>query len=266
LYVADFLNFDSFENKDIISALANINGTYVSQNSDAYRDFREAFRSHFGLIETLLVESGRLPHWNGHKHRLQISIDALGWQLFPDWFEQIYKEIPALLTANHLDGRAKLRLLVCRVAGNIQYLMDAFDFPFEKKSRPLSIGLAKDVAVVAGDRSFMKSNQRSVYEAAAQQAVANDCQDMLLCNQAGMVAESTIANVFILQGNQLLTPPLSDGCVQGVFRQGLLSGAIGFQKFRVAEQSLKPEDIQNAEAVFLGNALRGMRQVDHLLF
>ena len=247
-------------------AFVNINGALISKNSAASQEFRKAFDTHFGLIETILVEANHLPHWNGHKHRLQISIGALGWQLFPDWFEQIYNEISVLLAANNLGSRSKLRLLVCSVSGKIQYLIEVFDFPFEKKTRPLNIGLVQDVVIVTSEHSFMKNNQRTVYETAAQQAVVNDCQDMLLLNAAGEVVESTIANVFILRGNQLLTPPLSDGCVQGVFRQGLLSGTIGFQNFRVVEESLKPEDIRNAEAIFLGNALRGMRQVDHLLF
>lgn len=249
-----------------IIALVNINGALVLQNSDACRDFKEAFRCHFGLIETILVEAGRLPHWNGHKHRLQSSIDTLAWQQPDKWLERIYNEIPVLLAANNLARRAKLRLLVFSVSNRIQYLVEVVDFPFEKKVRPLNVGLFKDEHIVSNEHSFMKTNQRVVYEAAAQQALVDDCQDMLLYNTEGMIAESTIANVFILRANKLLTPPLSDGCVQGVFRQGLLSGTACFQGFRVVEQSLTPEDAQNADAVFLSNALRGMRQVDNLLF
>lgn len=239
----------------------------MPEGIDAYRDFMRDFNSHAGLIETILSEAGRLPHWNGHCHRLKTSFETLGWPLREEWPEQIYREILALLAANLLTGgRAKLRLLVFEASGQIHYMSESFDFPFEKKTASLNIGLARDITVAAGRYAFMKNNQRTVYEAAAQQALENGFQDVLLLNAAGKVAESTVANVFVLRDNQLLTPLLADGCVQGVFRRELLSGVICFQGLRVAEQSLTPEDIKNADAVFLGNALRGMRQVDNLFF
>lgn len=248
------------------TASVDINGTLVAQDSAEYGNFMSVFKVSFGLIETILVEAGVMPHWNGHRARLLRSIAFLDWQLPSDWLERIYMGVRALLAGNTFLGRAKLRLLLCYVNGNMQYLIEAFDFPYQNKMQPLTIGLAKDVALVANKHSFLKSNQRLVYEIGAKQAAANDWSDVLLCNESGMIVESTMANIFILKNNCLLTPPLADGCVQGVFRQGLLSGSICFQNFQVQEQSLSPNNIQQADAVFLCNALRGMRRVDYLLF
>lgn len=236
----------------------------MPEGAAAYADFLQDFKTHFGLIETILSEGGRLPHWNGHDHRLRTSMEALGWPLHEEWPEQVYKEILAALAANRLTGRARIRLRVFKSSDQIHYLVESSGFPFERNAGLLNIGLAVGLAVTADEHSFMKNNQRAVYEAAARQARERGFQDMLLLNAAGHVVESAIANVFILQDNRLRTPPLSDGCVQGVFRQGLLSGTIYFQGSRPEESPLTPGDIENAEAVFLGNALRGMRRVDNV--
>ncbi len=60
-----------------------------------------------------------------------------------------------------------------------------------------------------------------------------------MLNSRGHVAEGTADNVFIVQGNTLLTPPVSDGALTG--RAGV----------DVHEQSLALYDIYTAEACFL---------------
>jgi branched-chain amino acid aminotransferase len=58
----------------------------------------------------------------------------------------------------------------------------------------------------------------------------------------------------------IYTPPLSEGCVAGVMRRYLLE-ALGKAGYAVFEKEMDREFVQEADEVFLSNALRGIRWV-----
>jgi branched-chain amino acid aminotransferase len=93
---------------------------------------------------------------------------------------------------------------------------------------------------------------------AAREASSKRCDDALLLNTRGNVASTTIANLFILRGGRLSTPPLSAGILPGIARKKLMAFAKG------EERELTPADLKDADAVFLTNSLRLIRPVHSL--
>jgi para-aminobenzoate synthetase/4-amino-4-deoxychorismate lyase len=73
------------------------------------------------------------------------------------------------------------------------------------------------------------------------------------------VTEGSRTNLLIQQGDTLLTPPVSSGLLNGVYRRHLLATRSDIQ-----EQVLYPEEVRQAEAVFLCNAVRGMQPVEEV--
>ena len=84
-----------------------------------------------------------------------------------------------------------------------------------------------------------------------------------MLNTRGHVASSTVANIFLMQGRELITPALAQGILPGITRRVLLDNAkrMGFTP---AEKTVSLEDLFRAEAVFLCNSLRFLRQVTQL--
>ena len=78
------------------------------------------------------------------------------------------------------------------------------------------------------------------------------CDEVVYLNERDEVVEATIANVFARIGGQLLTPPLSSGALPGCLRRDLL------ERGECREAVLTLSDLQTAEAVYLGNSLRGL--------
>jgi branched-chain amino acid aminotransferase len=76
------------------------------------------------------------------------------------------------------------------------------------------------------------------------------CEEAIMLNAEGFVAEGTGDNVFIVRGNELLTPPLSAGALYGITRGVTmqLGRAAGLQ---VAEATLTRYDLFNADEMFL---------------
>jgi branched-subunit amino acid aminotransferase/4-amino-4-deoxychorismate lyase len=86
-------------------------------------------------------------------------------------------------------------------------------------------------------------------------AQANNLEDALILNEKGHVIETSIFNIFLLKNNLLLTPPLSDLPVKGVFRTWMIQNSI----FPIIEQSLSIKDILSADLILLTNAIQGVR-------
>ena len=98
---------------------------------------------------------------------------------------------------------------------------------------------------------------------AAAREVAADADDALMLNTRGHIASSTVANVFLLQRNELVTPSLNQGILPGITRRVLLDSAKSMG-FAPVEKTVSLEDLFRADAVFLCNSLRFVRPVTEL--
>lgn len=76
------------------------------------------------------------------------------------------------------------------------------------------------------------------------------CEEAILLNAEGFVAECTGDNVFIVKENQLLTPPLSAGALYGITR-GVVMALAAQSGMEVAEPNLTRYDLFNADECFL---------------
>ena len=75
-------------------------------------------------------------------------------------------------------------------------------------------------------------------------------EEAIMLNSEGFVAECTADNLFLVKGNDLLTPPLSAGALYGITRGTVmdLGRAMGLQ---VSEPNLTRYDVFNADECFL---------------
>ena len=104
---------------------------------------------------------------------------------------------------------------------------------------------------------YHKTTDRRMYQEAFKEAVNQGFDDVLFLNQRGEVTEGAISNVFIEKGGLWVTPPLECGLLAGVYRRHLLETLE-----HVEERVLYAEDLRRADAVYLSNAVRGLRRVE----
>ena len=97
----------------------------------------------------------------------------------------------------------------------------------------------------------VKTTRRTLYDR-ARAALPAGIDEMLFANRRGEVCEGTITNVFVRIGGRLLTPPVACGLLPGVLRAELLDDG------EATEEVLFPGDLARAEALFVGNSLRGL--------
>ena len=84
---------------------------------------------------------------------------------------------------------------------------------------------------------------------------AQGFDDALLLNEQGHLAECTSANVFLVRGRRVLTPPLSSGCLPGITRETLRE-VIPAAGYTLEEMDLTPADLDTADEVFVSSTTR----------
>jgi branched-chain amino acid aminotransferase len=82
------------------------------------------------------------------------------------------------------------------------------------------------------------------------EAINGGCEEALMLNAEGYVAECTGDNIFIVKGRQLLTPPLSAGALYGITRLVVMELAQQ-NGLAVSEPNLTRHDLFNADECFL---------------
>lgn len=98
-----------------------------------------------------------------------------------------------------------------------------------------------------------KTSRRAVHEQAFAQAGAAGCDEAILVNRDGMLADGSRNSLFVEIGDEMLTPRIVDGALPGVLRAGLLAEG------RVSEAAIPVEMLSRADRLWIGNSLHGLR-------
>ncbi len=84
--------------------------------------------------------------------------------------------------------------------------------------------------------------------------------DAVLLNDEGHVTEATTANVYVVREGALATPPMAAGILRGTTRTRILL-LCADAGIRAREITLAPEDLREADEVFLSSSVRGILPV-----
>jgi 4-amino-4-deoxychorismate lyase len=199
----------------------------------------------FELIETLRWEPARgFVRLERHMARLAASARELGFDLSPAGIDR------ALRDAVGGDAALRVRLTLAQ-DGKPEVTTQPFTPLAPDAVWALRIA---ETRLDANDPLLRhKTTRRAVYDAARAEFLREEADEVVLLNQHGEVCEGTITNVFVDAGNGvLLTPPLRCGLLPGVLRGELLESR------KAKEAVLIEEDLRRANAIFVGNSLRGL--------
>ncbi len=103
----------------------------------------------------------------------------------------------------------------------------------------------------------IKSTSRADYVYAKLEAARAGADDALLLTTDGAISEATAANIFVVAGATLGTPPATAGILVGTTRSWLLrhASALGLE---VAEVELRPAHLLAADEAFLTSSVAGI--------
>lgn len=224
-----------------------------------------------GVFETIRVRDAKPLFFEDHYFRLMAAMRICRMEI-PMAFTMEYLEkcIAELVSEKGLAS-ARIRLTVFRNAGGyykpedntVSWLIEAMSVSpiYAIEEAEYEVELFKDYYVVRQLLSSIKSTNKLLNVTAAVYAEENGYANCLLLNDAKNVAEAIQGNVFMLTGNKLVTPPVSEGCLNGVMRKQVMALARKMEGLEVAEEPISPFDLQKADEIFITNVMMGVRPV-----
>lgn len=228
-----------------------------------------AWQYGLSFFETMRWTRGKLPLLEGHFRRLTAGLKRLH-VTSPDFFTFSFlrEEIRKTIAENGVSGDARVRLqagpavaIDGRLDG-IHYKIECF--PCEKlffNEAGLDVGITKEPFIPnLPPLAAFKTGNYMPYFLASLEAKRRGLEEVFLLNNGKRIGEASGSNVFWTQNGQLFTPPLSEGIVAGVGRSRLIE-VLSQAKETVQEQPLTLQCLQQADAVYLTNAFRGLRWI-----
>jgi branched-chain amino acid aminotransferase len=228
-----------------------------------------------GIFEGIRVYGGRVFRLDAHMARFETGARTLALEL-PGGIAAV-REIVLETVRAHGADEAYVRLIITRGEGALG--VDPTTCP-----RPRLICLVDRVRIyppeklVAGIDLVTSSVRRPPADVldprvkslnylnnvmAKLEARQRGADEALMLNVQGMVAEASVANVFVVRSGVLLTPPATDGALEGITRATVLdlAAALGIP---AREQTLGRFDLFAADEAFLTGSGAGIVPVRSL--
>lgn len=248
------------------------NGKIIRSDTALLHAGNRSFRYGDGLFETIRYINGRSELSELHFERWFSGMKLLGFDP-PSYYSKDYflRQIDELVKKNGHPEAARIRLVAYRGDGGIfdpendfpNYIIESQELNKENlklNENGLDIDIFPDARKSCDTFSNIKSNNFLPYFMGAKYSKQNHLNDCLLLNTHDRIADSCIANLFMIKEGILITPSLSEGPVAGVMRKFiLLQGDIA--GFKIQERPVSIDDLLSADECFLTNSIYGIRWV-----
>jgi len=254
--------------------MINLNGNLVEDNKASLSISNRGFAYGDSVFETIRVIDGKIIFWEDHYFRLMASMRIMRMEI-PGSFspEFLEEEIIDLVEENGLDTTAaRVKFSVYREEGgyyrpktrNIAFVISTeklADSFYLLNEEDYEIELFKDHYITSGLLATIKSNNRAINVLGSIFADENSYENCLLINEKKHVVEALNGNLFLVKGDTIKTPPLSDGALNGITRKKLLEIIEKTDYLKLEEVAISPFELQKADELFITNVITGVQPV-----
>lgn len=252
--------------------MINYNGTtYPSdfQLSSANR----AFLFGDGIFETMKIVEGKILFLEDHYFRLMASMRIVRMEIPMSFtLEFIEEQVLQLVNELSFSTSARVRFTVFRNDGglyapevnSISYIIQANILENKKYTvgrLEYEVDLYKDNFISRQLLSTLKTTSKMIQVTASVFAKENELDSCIMLNDAKNVVEAISGNIFMLTGNILVTPPLSEGCLNGIMRKQIIALLKYFPHIEFKQAIISPFDLQKADALFVTNVIAGIQSI-----
>ncbi|MFN1834093.1 aminotransferase class IV [Balneola sp. MJW-20] len=220
-----------------------------------------------GCFDTLRGYDGYYFALPAHYDRLRDGLNYLGIRLSfsSDEFAQMIED---LVSKNKMGGRDVMIRTQCWRKGGRGYSSNESDHdwmiqcsPVTEKTNALRLDFLTTPCIpdAALSRKYKWTNGLN-YIIAAREAALKGFEDGIMLSLDGDISETTIANVFWVEGDEIFTPSEACDLLPGITRSVVIE-LIREAGYELNTGKFGKEEVHNAEAFFCTNALMGIRGV-----
>ena len=252
--------------------MINFNGNTIEEGLNLLQNNR-SFLYGDGVFETLKFVNQKILFFEDHYFRLMASMRILRMEI-PMHFtmEFIENEILQLAKINNCSYAARVRITVFRndggyylpLSNQISYLITIVPLAntaYKFEHQDYEVELYKDFFIAKQLLSTLKSTNKIINITGSIYAKENGYDNCLLLNETKNVVEALNGNVFLVVGNKITTPPISEGCLNGIMRKQIITIAKNRTDLEIVEAPISAFDLQKADELFITSIIAGIQPV-----
>lgn len=221
-----------------------------------------------GFFESMRWHNGKISFFDDHCKRIHSSCEILKFNLASFKEDVLIKQIEEAVSRENITGDARVRLTFFRVAegfyapekSDTAMLMQLLPLPDKEyilNEKGIKLGVFKDQFKACCSLSNIKSINSLVFVLAGIAARENGFDEMVVLNDKGRISESTSSNLFIIKDETVITPPATEGCVEGVMRKQVFRFADQVN-IAIQEKPLTLDELNSADEIFISSGVRGL--------
>lgn len=250
-----------------------LNGQLIPRSKAKLSPFDHGFLYGYGLFETMRAYNGYIFRLDHHLARLRRSAQSLGLAHSVIATLNVVKGKQSLETActktletNKLKN-ARLRLTVSAGEGDMMpdpstcssptvliTAQNLVPLPPEKYESGFKAMLSPLRRNSQSPLSRLKSTCYMENILARMAARAAGCDEAILLNEQGYLAEGSTTNIFLASNGELITPSLESGVLPGITREAVLEIARA-SNIKTLERQVELKELLEAEEAFVTNSI-----------
>jgi branched-chain amino acid aminotransferase len=248
-----------------LAEIIYLNGRFVPRSKAKLSPLDHGFLYGYGLFETVRAYQGHIFHLDRHLSRLRRSAESIDLAKRLTAFN-LEAACTKTLEANKLKD-ARLRLTVSAGEGDMTpdpstcpsptvliTAQNLIPLPPEKYESGFKAALSSLRRNSQSPLSRLKSTCYMENILARMAARAAGCDEAILLNEKGYLAEGSTTNIFLASNGDLITPSLESGVLPGITREAVLEIA-RTANIKTIERQVELKELIEAEEAFITNSL-----------
>ena len=248
----------------------NSNGFLTEKGDKLFDTSNRSLKYGDGIFETMRLIKGRIMFWEDHYARLSRGIKYL--KIEDSGKEKAFweKEIERLVIKNKYV-EARIKLLVFRnspglytpMGNRLGFFIEGLSYDnsdYSLDTKGLKMGLFESDFKPISNLSNHKTTSALLFVLASIEKKQRGLDEVVILNTAKRVCEGTASNLFLRIGNEVLTPSLEEGCLDGVMRKQIIN-IFKNKNNPVFEGEITLDKLEKADEIFLTNTISGVQSV-----
>jgi branched-chain amino acid aminotransferase len=225
------------------------------------------------VFETVKILDNKILFLEDHYFRLMSSMRILRMEIPMNFTMEFFEnELLSKAKSEDIEVSARARITVYRKDGgyylpennNVNYEISVSKIEkslYEIQRANFEIDLYKDFYISKQLISTLKTTNKLINITGSIYADENGLDSCILINEDKNVIEALNGNIFMLKDGVLSTPPISEGCLNGIMRKQILVLAKTLENIEVIEAVISPFDLQKADELFITNVIVGIQPI-----
>lgn len=244
------------------------NGEIIEAGKIPLNSRNRSFKYGDGLFETIRIVEGKICFFNDHFQRLLHGFKVLEFNELHFSKEQLLEHLNQIISLNNINKGGRLRLHFWRQEGgfyiptnnNYNWLVEveayASNFyPYSHEGMLLDV--YHEILKPINPFANIKTANALLYIKAGLFKNKKKVEECLILNEKGFVAEGISSNVFMVFGDNIITPSLKQACLNGVMRKQVIKIA-NHKGINIKEGAINPDLLLQADEVFFTNVVQGI--------